>query len=149
MRLTLCALTLLVVPALKADDPPAPKPEEEQRKFQGAWQFTAIEQDGIKPGQDKLADGKWVFEADKSTMKFSTSLQESKLTLDPSKDPRQVNLAVTAGPDKGATYRGIYKFVDDELILCFPGNTKAERPKEFNGNAGNGQAVCVLKKKKV
>lgn len=132
---------------LKADGP-APKPETEQRKFQGVWQFTTVEQDGTKLGQDKLADGKWLFESDKSTLKLGTSLQESKLTLDPSKDPRQINLAVTAGPDKGSTYRGIYKFVDDELILCFPGNTKAERPKEFSGNAGNGQAVYVLKKKK-
>jgi uncharacterized protein (TIGR03067 family) len=54
---------------------------------------------------------------------------------------------VTAGPDKGKTYRGIYKFVDDELVLCFPGDTAAERPKEFSGNVGKGQALYALKKK--
>jgi uncharacterized protein (TIGR03067 family) len=110
--------------------------------------FTGIEQDGTKVGKDQLAEGKWVFEGDKSTLKFGTSVQESKATLDPSKDPREINLEVTAGADKGKTYCGIYKFLDDELILCFPGDTKAERPKEFSGNAGKGQALYALKKKK-
>jgi uncharacterized protein (TIGR03067 family) len=148
MRLASFAFVLSVVPLAVADDPPAPKPEADQRRFQGAWQFVAVEQDANKLPQEKLGDGKWVFEGDKSTLRFGTQLQEGKLTLDPSKDPRHIDIAVTAGPDKGTTYRGIYKFVDDELVLCFPGSTKAERPKEFSGKAGNGQAVYVLKKKK-
>ena len=147
MRLILCGSLLLLATFLRAGEQPAPKSEEEQKKLQGVWLFTAIEQNGVKLGKDQLADGKWVFEGNNSTLKFGTTVQESKLTLDPSKDPRQINLAVNAGPDKGKTYRGIYKFVDDELIICFPGDTKAERPKEFSGNVGNGQALYVLKKK--
>jgi uncharacterized protein (TIGR03067 family) len=126
----------------------APKPESAQPKFQGLWQFYGVEQNGSKLTQEKLTDCKWEFDGDKYALKFFTTLQEGKVTLDPSKDSRQIDLAVTVGPDSGKSYRGIYKFFDDELILCFPGNTDAERPKTFSGNVGNGQVVYVLKKKK-
>jgi hypothetical protein len=55
---------------------------------------------------------------------------------------------VTAGADKGKSYRGIYKFVGDELILCFARDPKVDRPKAFTGKAGSGQTLLVLKRKK-
>ena len=72
------------------------------------------------------------------------------MTLDPSKDPRQIDFAVTARDVKGKTYRGIYKFLDDELLLCFPvaARPPVPDPRGISGNAGNGQALYVLKKKK-
>jgi uncharacterized protein (TIGR03067 family) len=88
-----------------------------------------------------------VFEGDKSTLKVGTQVEEAIAKPDPAKEPKWIDLEVTSGRNKGATYRGIYKFVDDELLLCFPKDTKADRPTEFSGNAGNGQALTVLKKK--
>ena len=45
-----------------ANDVPTPKPEAEQKKLQGVWQFISAEQDGAKLGPEKVVEGKWVFE---------------------------------------------------------------------------------------
>jgi uncharacterized protein (TIGR03067 family) len=148
MRVIVCAGLVLIATSLRAGAPAAATPEEEQKRFQGAWQLSAVEQNGINLTKDVLAEAKWVFEAEESTLEFRTNVRKSKLKLDPSTNPQHIDLVVTAGPDKGNTYRGIYKFVDDELILCLPVHTKVERPKGFSGNAGPQQALYVLKKKK-
>ena len=143
-------------PAKSADPAPAAsgpgqtsKLEEEQKKFQGVWQFSGFEQGGIKIAPEKFADAKWVFEGSKTTFMLGTTVQESTLTIDASKEPRHIDLMVTAGPDKGSVYRGIYKFLDGELILCFPGDTKAERPREFSGNAGPRRCCTSSRRKQL
>lgn len=130
--------------ALRADPPKPPDRTDELKKFQGVWVIRVAEQDGRKASPD---DGKWEFEGDKSTLKVGSQVEESTVKLDPAKGPRWIDLAVTSGRNKGHTYLGIYKFVDDELLLCFPKDTRADRPTEFSGTAGNGQALTVLKRK--
>jgi uncharacterized protein (TIGR03067 family) len=121
------------------------KQDADLKGLQGVWLMTAAEADGVKVTP---SEAKWVFKDNTYTLKVGTMLQEGTVTLDPTKKPKSIDLTVTTGTDKGLTYRGIYKFVDDELLLCFPKDTKAERPKELSGNAGNGQTLTVLKRKK-
>jgi uncharacterized protein (TIGR03067 family) len=144
MRSCTTFVLLILAASLQAEPPKAPEAKDELKKFQGVWVISVAEQDGRKGTTD---DGKWVFESDKSTLKVGTQVEEAIAKLGPTKDPKWIDLEVTSGRNKGATYHGIYKFVDDELLLCFPKDTKADRPSEFSGNAGNGQALTILKKK--
>ncbi|HEX3146615.1 MAG TPA: TIGR03067 domain-containing protein [Gemmataceae bacterium] len=145
MKLQAVLVLLLLSLPLKAEPPKSPDAKDELKKFQGVWIISVAEQDGRKGTTE---DGKWVFEGDKSTLKIGTQVEESVAKLDPAKSLKWIDLEVTSGKNKGQTYHGIYKFVDDELLLCFPKDTKAERPTEFSGNLGNGQALTVLKRKK-
>lgn len=145
MKLPTVLVLLFVALPLKAEPPKAPDAKDELKKFQGVWIISVAEQDGRKGTTD---DGKWVFEGDKSTLKVGTQVEESVAKLDPAKSPKWIDLEVASGTNKGQTYHGIYKFVDDELLLCFPKDTKADRPTEVSGSAGNGQTLTVLKRKK-
>ena len=124
------------------------KPESDQLRFQGSWQLADMEKNGNKRGEADLKEIHWVFDGSKYTLKLHTTLQEGTVSLDSSQEPKQIDLAVTAGPDKDQTYHGIFKFVDDEIVLCFPDNTRGERPKTLTAAAGSGQIVYVLKRKK-
>jgi uncharacterized protein (TIGR03067 family) len=138
-------LLLIVVSSLGADPPKAPDAQDDLKTLQGVWTINAVESDGVKVKPD---DAKWVLEDNKYTTKVGTQVQEGTVKIDPKKDQKWIELMVTSGKDKGLTYRGIYKFVDGELLWCFPKDTKTERPKEFSGNAGNGQTLTDLKRKK-
>jgi uncharacterized protein (TIGR03067 family) len=141
---TVLGLLLIALP-LRAESPKAPDAKDELTKFAGVWLLSVAEQDGRKGNS---ADLKWVFEGDKSTLKNGTQVEEAAVKLGPGRSPKWIDLEVTSGKNKGQTYQGIYKFVDDELLLCFPKDTKSERPAEFSGNAGNGQTLTILKRKK-
>jgi uncharacterized protein (TIGR03067 family) len=145
MRLPTVLVLFLPVLPLHAEPPKAPESKDELKKFQGVWLLRVAEQDGRKATSEDL---KWVFEGDKSTLKNGTQVEEAIVKLDPAKSPKWIDVEVTSGKNKGQTFHGIYKFVDDELLLCFPKDTKAERPTELSGNVGNGQTLTVLKRKK-
>jgi uncharacterized protein (TIGR03067 family) len=52
-------------------------------------------------------------------------VQESVLRVDPNQNPEAVDCTVLSGPNRGATYLGIYAFRGDELRLCY---ARAGRP---------------------
>jgi uncharacterized protein (TIGR03067 family) len=143
-----CTWVVLVGAAAAAPAPGADDPKAELKKFQGAWSLTSAEQNGVQGDRAQLAEVKWVWEGESCTVKVGTALKEHRTTLGPDKGPKAIDLLVTAGPGKGETSRGIYRFLDDELVLCFPTDTKAARPKEFTGKAGSGQLLLTLKRKK-
>jgi uncharacterized protein (TIGR03067 family) len=145
MKWSSLIFALFVVSSLGADPPKAADAKDDLKALQGVWLVSAVEADGVKASPD---DVKWVFEGDKYDLKAGTQVQQGTVKIEPAKNPKRIDLSVTSGNDIGMTYRGIYKIVDDELLLCFPKDTKAERPTEFSGNAGNGQILTVLKRKK-
>jgi uncharacterized protein (TIGR03067 family) len=141
-------LAMAVVFAALATAGGADDAKSELKKFQGSWSLTGVEQNGIAGNKDQLAEVKWVQDGDKLTIKIGTSMKEATISLDPSKDPKAIDMLVTAGPGKGETSKGIYKFIDDELVLCFPQDYKGSRPKEFTAKAGSEQVLNTLKRKK-
>ncbi len=118
----------------------------DQKKFQGAWQRVSI-----------IDDGKTVEGAEKNSVVFSDSeytLKEgdtvkSKGTfkIDASKTPKEFDVMPAAGPNKGKTLKGIYKFDGDQLIYCIAG-PDLDRPKEFASPAGSKLRLYTNKRVK-
>jgi uncharacterized protein (TIGR03067 family) len=117
-------------------------------KIQGAWVLASAEDDGRTESPEELAKFMWSFDDDKYTTRYNADIREGTFKLDPDKTPKAFDQTATAGADKGKSYRGIYKFFDDELFLCFSKDEKVDRPKEFSGKAGSGQIMMVFKRKK-
>jgi uncharacterized protein (TIGR03067 family) len=123
------------------------------KRFEGTWQTTELHEDGVKRPPEKFNADAWVFEGNKYKFTHEVLLQAGEFTLDPSKDPKRIDLAVTDNAAKGFRYIGIYKFVGDDLVLCFASGELVagavhERPTEFSAGAGTGRTLYVLKRKK-
>ena len=70
-------------------------------------------------------------------------------TLDPSKDPRQITVTVTGGPDKGQVRQGIYEITGETVRTCFfLGDNPGKRPVNFTSNADQQTVVTELRRKK-
>lgn len=103
-------------------------------KFQGAWQRVSIIDDG-KPveGAEK---GFVVFKDGDYTLKEGETVKGTgTFKLDETKEPKEFDVTPAAGPSKGKSLKGIYKFEGEKLIYCIAG-AGLERPKEFASPAG-------------
>lgn len=87
------------------------------------------------------ADGTWNISIEEQIKLQGTS------EIEPTKEPKTVDLTVTEGENKGETMLGIYEFSDENNTrkVCFakPGD---ERPDEFSSPAGSGWMLAVLKR---
>jgi uncharacterized protein (TIGR03067 family) len=107
--------------------------QAEIQKLQGVWTIRSNEIDGrIAPG---IAAENWTitFKGDEFTnRKGDTLMFGGTWRIDPTRDPKEIDMVITEGRDQGAVAFGIYNVDDDTLRLCI-GKT---RPREFKSVAG-------------
>jgi uncharacterized protein (TIGR03067 family) len=117
--------------------------------LQGTWKVVAAENKGEKVPADELkklylifkGDAVFIREGDKTTEAFS-------FLLDPSKAPKQIDLTLKVGPQKGRGERGIYHLDGDALKICIQSDKDAARPRDFSSPAGSQISLTVLQRSK-
>lgn len=137
-------LILLASGLLAAGDGPKPEDAKAQaEKLRGTWTFTRMERDG----QDLLAQfgqAEVVFEADK----FTSPGIQATFKLDPSQDPKAMDISYVEGPAAGQTVKAIYKLEGETLTICRARAEGFDRPKEFTAPAGSGRFLFEFKRTK-
>jgi uncharacterized protein (TIGR03067 family) len=144
--MTVYTLTLITAGLLA---PGAAEQKKDRDPLQGTWTIVSMERDGKK-----------VTAADKAltvTIKGSeytfpsaggfTKSQEGTYKLDPSKDPKTLDVLPTDGPIKGKTFPGIYELDGDTLKACFDAAGKG-RPTEFSAKPGSGRVLVIYRRQK-
>ncbi len=135
---------------LHADDAGVKAAGRELAKMEGSWQVLSL----VVDGDNLLArdDGKTptVITIKGDTM--TTAGQEKKpveaaLKVDPGKEPREIDVTFTAGPNKGDTLKGVYKLEGDALTICH-GGLGGDRPTDFESKPGSGKSLVVCKRQK-
>jgi uncharacterized protein (TIGR03067 family) len=117
--------------------------KKEAEKLKGTWTFAKM----VRDGQDmtsQLGEVKVVFEADK----FTSPGIEAAFKLDPSQNPKAIDLSYKEGPAAGQTIKAIYKLEGETLTICRPRTQADDRPKEFAAPAGSGRFLFQFKRNK-
>jgi len=144
---------LSAAPAAPAADEKEKAEEEakkDKEKFQGTWKVVTLEEKGESKEEP---DVRLVFEGDEFIFKKGDDvLHKGKFKLDPSKDPKAIDLEITESVKmlNGKTSLAIYALDKDDkdaLKLCL-GEPDAERPKEFTGAAETKCIFVTLKREK-
>ena len=140
----LFALISLAVGLLGVGDgPDSQDGKQEAEKLRGTWTFTKM----VRNGQNLLTqfgEVEVVFDA----KKFTSPGIEAEYTLDPSKNPKAIDISYKQGPAAGQTIKAIYKLEGDTLTICRALTQKDERPKEFAAPAGSGKFLFEFKRNK-
>ena len=109
---------------------------------QGAWTATSSIYDGQEAPEALVRSITRTVEKDHVVWKRDgKSFAGTRIELDPSRDPRSIDVIPDGGKDRGERVLGIYKLEDDRLTICMaaPGQP---RPKEFKAEKGSG---CTLR----
>ena len=105
--------------------------------FQGVWTVESMELNGKPLGEERRKKIKLTIKGENFTFDTGADSHEGLYKIDPAKDPKELNITITRGDEKGKVYLVIYKFADDKMIQCMRQDNKS-RPKAFTGAAGTG-----------
>jgi uncharacterized protein (TIGR03067 family) len=130
-------------------EPPA---DAERAKLVGTWTVVSVEANGQKFPADAGRPFRFIFTADRATRKRGEQVEsETGWRLDATRTPRWIDFTDPSGKET-KTFPAVYELKGDELTLCFrtdvKKDAKPQRPMKFDGGAGSGQVLLVLKREK-
>jgi uncharacterized protein (TIGR03067 family) len=141
MRLVLVA-TLLSAGVLSADD----KNDDARKVFQGTWIIVDTKK-GDKKEKEPVTAPTVEFDGHKYRIKAGDRVvEEGTFTVDGSKSPKYIEVAATAGMDKGKKWHGIYE-IEGDTLRAVVGPTDKDRPTKYD-NPAEGVRVFTLKRDK-
>jgi len=111
-----------------ADD--AAKVKAELKKFQGTWVDIYAEEVGKK--QEQVGDHQLKFDGEAFSVADHGHVEEKgTFKLDPSKNPKEIDLRLRDRNDEEKTALGIYTWDGENLKLCLGEPGGGTRPKDF------------------
>jgi len=120
---------------------------KEQAKFQGVWVVESVLAEGKEIPGDIIKTFKMTFKDDNYTVAIGQEKTEGTFRVDPTKEPKTIDIMPDNGPDRGRIQPGIYVFDGDKLRICAAQPGK-ERPQNFETKDKTGYSVMILKKAK-
>jgi uncharacterized protein (TIGR03067 family) len=135
-----CLLILIVAACLVAADSGDETTKADIAKWQGAWQATSMLSDGKSMSDEQLKKIKLMVSGTDYHFQNGSFNERGRYKFDVAKSPKQLDIIVGDGADKGKVYQVIYKVDGDRLTICLE-KANSRRPTEFTGAAGSG---CVL-----
>ncbi|HWE40559.1 MAG TPA: sigma-70 family RNA polymerase sigma factor [Isosphaeraceae bacterium] len=120
------------------------------KKLQGTWRPTSSRENG----RDQADFDKYrlIFKDESFTItKEGETILKGKFKLDPSKDPKTIDMEPTESKQKdddvGKTAKGIYSFDGDMLKWCSsPPGEDGDRPTDFTSEEGTKRLLVVLER---
>ena len=107
-------------------------------KFQGSWVSTEYVVDGKPWGERELRTLKLTVKGNVSTFTAGDKVSHGEYKLNAGKSPKELDILLTDGPDRGKVMLAIYEATGDRMRICLGTPGAKERPKEFASKAGQG-----------
>jgi len=109
-----------------------PSVGDDRAALQGTWKVMESTSKGDKVPADELKDLYLIFKDNAINIREGGKTSENFLFLiDPTKNPKEIDLILRVGPQKGRVDRGIYQLDGDTLRICIQTNKDQARPREF------------------
>ncbi len=123
---------------------------KDKKQIEGLWQAVALEADGRQAPAGELKKFQLRFKGDQVVFDPEADNREHAFEIDPSANPKAMDLTPGDGPAKGKKLPcAIYRLDGDKLVICMDkeGQT-GKRPTEFKTAAGDGLALITLERVK-
>ncbi len=139
-------LALFATLGLLAADPLPPDAiQKEYARFEGTWRFSSFEIEGMKQPASDFKNIRLVLKGDQWTLQGGPD--KGTFKIDPTKNPKQIDVLFAEGPEKGKTALGIYELEGDRYTVCL-GLVGRDRPTQFVSKPGSGHVLEVLRRVK-
>lgn len=129
LRLSIAALSCLLLLAHVWADDKEEAAKKEQEKFQGEWKAVI---NGI--------DSSVKFKGEDYEFTYGDMKEKGKMKYNPSVKPNAVDVEITEGSDAGKKQVGIYELKGDKLKFCFAKAGESKRPEKFEAS-GDGEII--------
>lgn len=125
--------------------------QKDWQRLQGTWKVMDFVVNGQVMDREVSNKITFLFHGDKLTTSTPSELgtgREYSFKIDPSTNPKVIDLTILKGAFKDQTTPAIYELNSDELKLCMP-NGFQDRPIGFTAAAGSQLGLFILKRTSV
>jgi uncharacterized protein (TIGR03067 family) len=135
---------IVLVSLLPVASPPGELARREEQRLAGTWRVIAAEAGGVTVPPKEYRDLRLTFRDGKFVARRgSEEPQEGTYTLDPGKDPREMDIVRRAGKDGDVRQQAIYSLTGDTLKICA---STEDRPGDFNTRNHPDRTVLTLRR---
>jgi len=110
--------------------------QKELKALEGIWNLVAVEENGESLPKGRFPPGSFALRADGiATRRTSDGEQQSHFRLDPTKQPKTIDIVNLSGPLKDEKTFGIYKLDGEKwtwMVLVAMKPTAEDRPSDFH-----------------
>ena len=142
-RRTLAAVGIIL---LASAAPAGDEARKDLDKLQGEWVMAALEVDGKQVPEEKLRGTTLTIKGDKYIVKVKDTSHEVTFKLDPSQDPRAIDMFLPNGTDAPKLSPGIYRIDGDTFQLCRAQAAEQPRPRDFGTWPNTGVFLVTWKR---
>jgi uncharacterized protein (TIGR03067 family) len=143
------ALLVLAVVLCAAAAPPQPdEAKKELARLQGTWEMAGLEVNGEEVPPKKLAGTTLVIRGDKYTVKVKSTTHATTFKLDPTKNPKAIDMYFPDGPNLPKLSKGVYDLEGDTFRLCRHQTPGEDRPRQIGSWPNTNLFVVTWKRKK-
>lgn len=121
--------------------------EVHRKELDGTWLGVLGRFDGKKVVEDEAKEVQLTISGERYTLVRGDKIDRGTSKIDPTRNPKTMDLTVMGGEFEGQTLLGIYEVVGDTHKACFSTAGKA-RPVEFASEPGSGQILWVFARAK-
>jgi uncharacterized protein (TIGR03067 family) len=120
--------------------------EREQERLAGTWRVVGAEVGGMPIPPRAYRDLTLTFKDGKFTARMGDEEpQEGTYTIDPAKNPREMDISRAGGPAKAKKQTAIYSLAGDLLKICSV-EAGDERPADFDTREKPGRTLLTLRR---
>ena len=141
-------LLALAVALCVAADKPKPDAKKELEALQGTWVMAGLEVNGVEVPEKKLAGTTLVIKGDKYTVKVKDSAHETTIKVDPTTDPKSIDMLFPNGTELPKLGKGVYELDGDTLKICRHQATGEDRPTQIGSWPNTNLFVVTWKRQK-
>jgi uncharacterized protein (TIGR03067 family) len=122
----------------------------ERKQLSCTWQAVSYALNGQKASDEDMKKVKLIIDrnGDTRAQQEGKTFIASTTGIDPTRNPKFIDIAFTEGDPRGRTSLGIYKLEGDVLTICrsAPGQP---RPERFSSEPGSGHTLMSYRREKV
>jgi uncharacterized protein (TIGR03067 family) len=124
------------------------KTSSESKALNGVWVPVSAVLDGKSMTTEECKGIHAIFHNGKYSVQVGKQTDKGTYTIDESKDPKQVTIVGTDGPNKGKTIPGIFERDKDTLKVCYDMSGKAA-PEKFESKADSKAFLVTYAKQEM
>lgn len=143
------SILIVAVLACVAAAPPVSAPaKRELARLQGTWEMEALEVNGEDVPKKKLKGTTLTIKGNKYVVKVKDTEHEVTIDLDPSKDPKAIDMYLPDGNDAPKLAKGVYDLDGDTFRICRHQMAGEDRPRQIGSWPDTNLFVVTWKRKK-
>ena len=119
---------------------------DDLKQLQGVWKVDTVEIDGAPVAAENVSGLSVSIKGSSYIFHNQEGDHPGTFKLDPSKQPKQMDIRPGDGPDEGQTLPGIYEVGPETFRVCYANKQGAARPGSFGTEQDSGRLLVSYKK---